>query len=86
MPSFFEMARNSIIPHYIYITQRYFTTRIEAIYGNVGFEDQGDELTMLTRFEVLKVACHLGIKDCVNKAIGEFFKWTLEANPDINNP
>ena len=52
----------------------------------MGFEDQGDELTMLTRFEVLKVACHLGIKDCVNKAIREFFKWTLEANPDINNP
>jgi hypothetical protein len=92
----FELARhdlilknNAIQSHFISHThtpQRYFTTRIEKIYAQVGFEDQGDVLTMLLRNEILKAACHLGIKDCIHKATQEYFKWTLEANPDINNP
>lgn len=52
----------------------------------MGFEDQGDVLTKLTRYEILKAACHLGFKHCIGMASQEYYRWMLEANPDINNP
>jgi hypothetical protein len=52
----------------------------------VGFEDQGDMLTKLMRYEILKAACHLGFKHCIAMASQAYYNWMLEANPDINNP
>lgn len=67
--------------------QKYFTGKIENIYNQLGFEDnEGDVLSVLNRYEVLKAACHLGIKDCVTKSITKFHMWIHEANPDRNNP
>lgn len=66
--------------------QNYFISKIEGIYERLGFEDTGDALTMLTRYEIVKAACHLGIKDCVSNAIAKFHMWIHEAMPDMNNP
>ncbi|KAG5672285.1 hypothetical protein PVAND_002422 [Polypedilum vanderplanki] len=68
------------------LMKKYFRSRIENIYEQLGFEDRGDILTMLSRHEILKAACHLGIPDCIANSIKEFHKWKMEANPDINNP
>lgn len=61
-------------------------SRIEEMYAKVGFEDQGEVLTILTRYEILKAACHLGLKHCVSRASEEYYKWMLEPIPDFNNP
>ncbi|CRK96557.1 CLUMA_CG010037, isoform A [Clunio marinus] len=66
--------------------KKYLTSRIENIYNRLQFEDTGDVLTMLNRYQILKAACHLGMKDCVTNAIIKFHTWVHEANPDINNP
>lgn len=66
--------------------QQYFTTRIENIYNQLGFEDRGDILQKMSRYEILKAACHLGNRDCIANSIKEYHLWKMEANPDINNP
>ena len=66
--------------------QQYFTTRIENIYNQLGFEDRGDILQKMSRHEILKAACHLGNRDCIANSIREYHLWKMEANPDINNP
>lgn len=60
--------------------------KIGNIYDRLGFDDTGDVLKSLSRFEILKTACHLGMKDCVSNSIAKFHMWIHEANPDINNP
>lgn len=67
-------------------SQNYFIKKIENIYERLGFDDTGDVLKVLNRYEILKAACHLGIKDCVSNAIAKFHMWIHEANPDLNNP
>jgi len=66
--------------------KNYFTAKIENMYAQLGFEDKGDVLTILSRYEILNAACHLGIKTCISNAIAKYHMWIHEANPDINNP
>lgn len=80
------MCRWRRLKRFCFGFQKYFTSKIESMYDRLGFDDTGDVLTILNRYEILKAACHLGIKDCVSKAIAKFHMWIHEANPDINNP
>ena len=60
--------------------------KIKNIYNHLGFEDTGDVLTKLNRYEILKAACHLGMKECVSSSIAKYHMWMHEANSDVNNP
>lgn len=67
--------------------KEYYLNRLNKIYQLVGFEDQpnSDLLKVYTRMDILRVVCHLGHQDCIDKSIAKFHEWFHEANPDLNN-
>lgn len=60
---------------------------MKNLYESTGFnERQTDEqLEVYKRVEVLSHACRLGFEDCIKKAVTQYHKWRLSAQPDQNN-
>lgn len=61
---------------------------LDKVYKEVGFRDDpmDEQLTVLTRVDVLKWACRFGHEDCVNNAIEQFNDWRKKTDPSLNNP
>lgn len=66
---------------------------MENIYNIVGFNDDGINNTTNNaiilgekRIEILTVACHLEMRDCVDKCQKLFKSWMQLSDPDNNNP
>lgn len=69
------------------VFKEYYLNRLMKMYQLVGFDDQpnSDLLKVYTRMDVLRVVCHLGHQDCIDKSVLKFHDWFHEANPDNNN-
>ncbi|KAK7601689.1 hypothetical protein V9T40_009130 [Parthenolecanium corni] len=65
----------------------YLSYLMKNLYESTGFnEKQTDEqLEVYKRVEVLSHACRLGFEDCIKKAVTQYHKWRLSAQPDQNN-
>lgn len=68
--------------------QKYFLELIEPLYNEVGFNDTADSDMLLgyKRMDILSIACHYGLKDCIDRSKTEFMNWMFLANPDQQNP
>lgn len=67
--------------------KEYYLNRLRTMYQLIGFEDQpnSDLLKVYTRMDILRVVCHLGHQDCIDRSVSKFHEWFHEANPDVNN-
>lgn len=57
----------------------------QGFYKELGFNEIKDPIMMLNQLELINLACELGMRECIIKAVQLFQNWKNSANPDADN-